>query len=65
MKNENQDALAMSVLEWAFSGQKQMPRRQHNQVKAVTTQARLENRETGGKRRSRFWGLGPKWGRFA
>lgn len=65
MKPENQDALAFDSLEWAFSGKRDMPARQHRQVKAAISEARSANRETPGKRRSRFWGFGPTWGSLA
>jgi hypothetical protein len=61
MKPETADALALSTLDWAFSGRKRLTESQQGQVRAVTKQARIENRESPGKRRSRFWGLGPKW----
>jgi hypothetical protein len=65
MKPENQDALALDALNWAFSGRRDAPLCRRRQIKAVLTEARAENRETPGKRRSRFWRLGPVWARKA
>jgi len=65
MNLPNEDALALSTLEWAFSGKRAMPERQHRQVRAAISQSRSVNRETSGKRRSRLWGYGPAWRRLA
>lgn len=66
MKPLDQDSLAYAALDLAFSGKRPaMSQRQQKQVKAVTNQARSENRESGLKRRLRYLGLGPSWGRFA
>lgn len=57
------DSLAADALQWAFSGKKAMPPNQREQVGAVIRQSRLANKESEGKRRSRYWGLGPVWAR--
>lgn len=61
----NPDKLAVDTLEWAFSGQRQMTRQHRKQVRGVLNQVKAENYETGGKRRSRWWRLGPAWGKLS
>ena len=58
------DALAFDTLAWAFSGKHTMPESQHCEVRATIRSARRKNRESAGKRRSRFGGLGPTWGKL-
>lgn len=66
MKPETQDSLAYTALDLAFSGKRQaMNPRQHRQIQSVARQAKYENKESGLKRRLRYLGLGPSWGRFA
>jgi hypothetical protein len=59
------DTFAIQMLDFAFSGKRTLPRREHRQLQTTIRQARAANKESPGKRRSRFWGYGPKWGRFA
>lgn len=63
MNTRAQDALVHDVLSDAFAGKTRMEVRQHRQVRAVAVQARIQNRESAGRRRSRFWNLGPAWAR--
>lgn len=63
MKPDSQDILAMDTLAWAFSGQRRMEASQYRQVKAAIRESRSANKESPGKRRSRFWKLGPVWAR--
>jgi hypothetical protein len=61
MDSEKDDALALEALEFAYSGKKRMTGQQHQEVKSAIRSSRIENRESPGKRRSRFWGLCPVW----
>ncbi len=63
MRPDTQDAIAADLLEWAFTGRSRMTHSQQGQVKAITREARAENYESPGKRRSRLWRLGPVWAR--
>ncbi len=63
MKPDTQDGIAADLLEWAFSGKSGLTQRQQSQVKNITREARIENYESPGKRRSRLWRLGPVWAR--
>lgn len=60
-----QDQLAGDVLAWAFSGNgpKRFTQSQSDKVKQTLREVRAENYESAGKRRGRFWNLGPSWAR--
>lgn len=60
---DKQDAIAADLLEWAFTGKTRLSQSQRDQVSGITRRARMENRESAGKRRSRLWRLGPVWAR--
>ncbi len=64
MRSDRQDRLAYKTLDWAFGGARsEMGARHHRQIRSVVLETKAENRESGGKKRSRFWGLGPVWAR--
>lgn len=60
-KPETQDRIAADLLQWAFTGKKRLSQSQKDQVSAITREARIENYESPGRRRSRLWRLGPAW----
>ena len=55
--------LCLETLQWAYSSKREMSQRQYREIRSAMREAKHENYESPGRRRSRFWGLGPKWAR--